>query len=122
MRAPRMARPRRAREAARCAFWHALGLLFRGDVAPAMGWIARGRRVLEDEPHESVAAAWLLILTALPILFQGEAEEAQRGFEEAGAIAEARADADGTMLARLRPGGVPRSQGTRPRGWRSSTR
>jgi hypothetical protein len=24
--------------AARCAFWQALGLFFRGDLAPAMGW------------------------------------------------------------------------------------
>jgi DNA-binding NarL/FixJ family response regulator len=97
--------------AARCALWHALGLLFRGDVAPTMGWIARGRRVLEDEPHDSVAWAWLLILTALPTLFQGEAEEAQRGFEEAVAIAEARADADGTTLARLGLGASLVAQG-----------
>ena len=34
--------------AARCAFWQALGLFFRGDLAPAMGWVARGRRILED--------------------------------------------------------------------------
>ena len=36
-----------AQRAAQCAFWHALGLLFRGDLAPAMGWVARGRRILE---------------------------------------------------------------------------
>jgi hypothetical protein len=26
--------------AARCAFWQALGLFFRGDLAPATGWVA----------------------------------------------------------------------------------
>src|SRR5687768_14360706 len=33
--------------AARCAFWQACGLFFRGELAPAMGWVARGRRALE---------------------------------------------------------------------------
>src|SRR5688500_8595373 len=33
--------------AASCAFWQALGLFFRGDLAPAMGWVARGGRILE---------------------------------------------------------------------------
>ena len=28
--------------AAQCAFWKAVGLFFRGDLAPAMGWVARG--------------------------------------------------------------------------------
>jgi len=56
--------------AARCAFWHALGLFFRGDLAPAMGWVARGRRILEDGRDDSVEQAWLLMLTALPVMFQ----------------------------------------------------
>src|SRR5262245_66695680 len=33
------------RRAARCAFWQACGLLFRGELAPAQGWIARSWRV-----------------------------------------------------------------------------
>ena len=36
-----------AQRAAGCAFWQALGLFFRGDLAPAMGWVARGGRLLE---------------------------------------------------------------------------
>src|SRR3990172_5417748 len=35
---------REAERAARCAFWQALGLFFRGDLAPATGWVARGGR------------------------------------------------------------------------------
>src|ERR687891_2984080 len=31
-----------AEGAARCAFWQALGLFFRGELAPATGWVARG--------------------------------------------------------------------------------
>src|SRR6188474_2185367 len=40
--------------AARCAFWQAIGLFFRGDLAPAMGWVARGGRLLEESRHDSV--------------------------------------------------------------------
>jgi hypothetical protein len=28
----------------------AIGLFFRGDLAPAMGWVARGGRLLEESP------------------------------------------------------------------------
>jgi DNA-binding CsgD family transcriptional regulator len=87
--------------AARCAFWQALGLLFRGDLAPAMGWVARGRRILEDGRHDCVEQAWLLMLTALPVMFQGDAEAADPSFLEAGEIAERFGDADATMFARL---------------------
>jgi hypothetical protein len=56
--------------AARCAFWEALGLFFRGDLAPAMGWVARGGRLLEESRRDCVEQAWLQMLTALPRLFE----------------------------------------------------
>ena len=90
-----------AERAARCAFWQALRLLFRGDLAPAMGWVARGRRILEDARDDSVGQAWLLILTALPTMLQGDAEAAYPGFLEAGEIAERLGDSDATAFARL---------------------
>jgi DNA-binding CsgD family transcriptional regulator len=86
--------------AARCAFGLALGLFFRGDLAPAMGWVARGGRLLEDSRQDSVEQAWLLMLTALPRLFEGDAD-AGPSFIDAGAIAERFADADAAMFARL---------------------
>jgi DNA-binding NarL/FixJ family response regulator len=86
--------------AARCAFWQALGLFFRGDLAPAMGWVARGGRLLEESRPESVEQAWLQMLTALPRLFEGDAD-AYPSFVDAGAIAERFADPDATMFARL---------------------
>ena len=89
-----------AERAARCAFWQALGLFFRGDLAPAMGWVARGGRVLEDSRGESVEQAWLRMLTALPRLFEGDAD-VYSSFVEAGAVAERFADPDATMFARL---------------------
>ena len=90
-----------AERAARCAFWQALGLFFRGDLAPAMGWVARGGRVLEDSRGDCVEQAWLLMLTALPGLFEGDADAAYPSFVEAGEIAERFGDADATMFARL---------------------
>jgi DNA-binding NarL/FixJ family response regulator len=89
-----------AGRAARCAFWHALGLFFRGDLAPATGWVARGGRLLEESDSDCVEQAWLRMLTALPRLFEGDAD-AGSSFVEAGEIAERFADADASMFARL---------------------
>ena len=86
--------------AARCAFWQALGLFFRGDLAPAMGWVARGGRLLEECHRDCVEQAWLGMLVALPRLFEGDADVYPR-FVEAGDIAERFADADASMFARL---------------------
>ncbi|HET6684489.1 MAG TPA: LuxR C-terminal-related transcriptional regulator [Gaiella sp.] len=85
--------------AARCAFWQALGLFFRGDLAPATGWVARGGRLLAER-SECIEHAWLRMLTALPRLFEGEADM-DSIFAEAGEIAERFADADASMFARL---------------------
>jgi DNA-binding NarL/FixJ family response regulator len=90
-----------AERAARCAFWQALGLFFRGDLAPAMGWVARGGRLLDDSRSDCVEQAWLLMLMALPLLFEGDAEAANPSFVEAGEIAERFGDPDATMFGRL---------------------
>jgi DNA-binding CsgD family transcriptional regulator len=87
--------------AAKCAFWQALGLLFRGDLAPAMGWVARGRRVLEDGGLDCAERSWLLVLTALPVMFQGDIETAYRTFLEADEVAERFGDADAVTFARM---------------------
>ena len=93
----RLGEPERA---ARCAFWHALGLLFRGDLAPGMGWVARGRRVLAGSDPECVEHAWLEMLTALPSLFEGDADASQ-SFAEAEELAERLGDHDAATFARL---------------------
>ncbi|MDQ3660472.1 MAG: LuxR C-terminal-related transcriptional regulator [Actinomycetota bacterium] len=87
--------------AARCAFWHACGLFFKGDMAPAMGWVARGRRVLESSQEDCPEQGWLLFLTALPIMFQGDPHTAHSIFEQAGPIAERFNDPDVMTLSRL---------------------
>ena len=89
-----------ADRAAGCAFGHALGLFFRGDLAPATGWVARGSSLLEGSRCDCVEQAWLRMLTALPRLFEGDAD-VYASFVEAGEIAERFADADAVMFARL---------------------
>jgi len=89
-----------AEGAARCAFGHALGLFFRGDLAPATGWVARGGRLVEESRRDCIEKAWLRMLTALPRLFEGDAD-VNASFVEAGEIAERLADADAAMFARL---------------------
>ena len=90
-----------AERAAGCAFWQALGLYFRGDLAPAVGWVARGERLLENARGDCVEQAWLRMLKALPLLFEGDAQTADPSFVEAAEIAERFGDSDATMFARL---------------------
>ena len=87
--------------AARCAFWHACGLFFKGDMAPAMGWVARGQRVLETADEDCPEQGWLLFLSALPIMFQGDPEKAHSSFVQAGEIAQRFNDPDVMTLSRL---------------------
>ena len=90
-----------AERAAACAFWQALGLFFRGDLAPAMGWVGRGGRLLEESRRDCIEQAWLRMLKALPLLFQGDVEAAHRSFVEAGEITDRFGDPDAAMFARL---------------------
>lgn len=94
----RLGEPERA---AGCAFWHALGLFFRGDLAPALGWVARGRRILEDSDAECVERAWLAILTALPSLFGGDADTALPSLVDGEQLARRLGDTDAVVFARL---------------------
>ncbi|MBA2273061.1 MAG: DNA-binding response regulator [Actinobacteria bacterium] len=94
-------RRRDSAAASRCAFWQACGLYFKGEMAPAMGWVARGRHVLEVAEEDCVEQGWLLFLTALPIMFQGDPEKAHSDFVQAGRIAERFADPDVMTLSRL---------------------
>ncbi|MGH2829710.1 MAG: DNA-binding response regulator, partial [Actinomycetota bacterium] len=87
--------------AARCAFWQATCLLFRGEGPPAMGWVARGRRLLEEGGGKSAEHGWLLTLTALPMVFEGDAESALPHFTGAIDIAERLGDKDLGVLASL---------------------
>lgn len=108
----------KAERAAGCALWLALGLFFRGDIAPAIGWVARSERLLKGRDPQCVEAAWLRMLKALPVLFSGAAEPVHGDFIDAGQIAERLGDPGATMVARLCQGYSLIVQGRTPDGTR----
>ena len=84
--------------AARCAFWLALGFVFRGDVGQANAWTARGQRLVQD--RDCAERGYLLVATASQQLHGGHPESAQGPATEAAAIGERCRDADLTAAAR----------------------
>ena len=89
-----------AEAAAQAAFWLALGLIFRHDVARGSGWIARAVRVLDDCGADCVQRGYLHFAEAMRAVVEGDGEAAHRGFADAVAIA-ARFD-DRSLLAMAR--------------------
>lgn len=71
--------------AVRFGFWLALILNVRGDVAIGTGWVARGQRLLENEPAELPERAYLLIHDFFQYLERGDVATA---FETAGRVVE----------------------------------
>ncbi len=62
--------------AAGCAFWLAFTLVNRGDFARAGGWVSRGVELLEHGRIDCVQQGYLLMLTGIQALMQGDAERA----------------------------------------------
>jgi ATP/maltotriose-dependent transcriptional regulator MalT len=60
------------REAVRCAFWLGFHLSNRNDFAQAGGWLARGSRLLDDEPAECAERAYILLPMAFKEIVSGE--------------------------------------------------
>ena len=95
------------RDDRRRAAGHALlvgsGLMFRGEIAPAMGWFTRGGRVLEgcDECPEH---AWLRIWNAFAQMWGGDPEGAQTAFAESAAAGQRCDDVDLLTMSRLGQG------------------
>jgi ATP/maltotriose-dependent transcriptional regulator MalT len=92
-----------ATRAARCAFWLAMALFERGDMAQGGGWLARAERALEDA-GECVERGYVLLPRALQSLGAGDAGAALMLFREAADIASRFREADLTVLAQLGQG------------------
>lgn len=86
--------------AARCAFFLAFSLLSRGDSAQAGGWLARARRILDEEPTDCVERGYILVPEALRIIGEGDIARAEQVLAEAAAIGERFGEADLVNLAR----------------------
>src|SRR5678815_4202159 len=59
-------------EAARSAGWLAFGLLQRGAIAPASGWLARAGRILDEAQLDCVVRGYLMIPSAIQCIMQGD--------------------------------------------------
>jgi DNA-binding CsgD family transcriptional regulator len=90
--------------AARATFWLGMGFLERGEMARGGGWLARGRRLLEETQEDCVEQGYLLAPAAIMSLFEGNPAAAVPIFEEAGAIADRFGDPDAMTLTRLGKG------------------
>jgi DNA-binding CsgD family transcriptional regulator len=86
------------RRAARCAFWLVFHLINQGELAQASGWLARGNRLLEDEP-ECAERGYLLVPVALRQAVAGDHAEAWGTAARAAAIGRRVADPDLVTLA-----------------------
>jgi len=85
--------------AARSAFWLAFGLLQRGALAPASGWLARAERILDEAKVDCVVRGYLLVPVAIQRIMRGDAAAAHSAFTEAGEIAARFGDRDLASLA-----------------------
>ncbi|MEX0657730.1 MAG: hypothetical protein WD080_01215 [Egibacteraceae bacterium] len=66
--------------AVRCAFWLALELFNRGEMARGGGWLARAQRLLDDYGQECVEQGYLLLPLALRTLESGDPVGARETF------------------------------------------
>lgn len=90
--------------AVRCAFWLALGLVHRGEVARGGGWLARAQRLLDDRNLDCVERGFLMVPMALRMIEEGAASEAYAMFGRAGEQGERYGEPDLVTLARLGQG------------------
>ncbi len=85
--------------AARAAFWLAFGLLARGAMAPASGWLTRADRLLDEGAIDCVVRGYLLIPAGIHRVVQGDPGAALELFERAAEIARRFGDRDLAALA-----------------------
>lgn len=90
----------RAARAARCIFWITFGHLNRGEIAPAAGWAARGRRLLDDAQADVVEHGYLLMPVALQQVAARDIEGSAQTLTDVIRIADRFYDADLSALAR----------------------
>ena len=95
-----------SRQAARCAFRVAFALIAAREPTRAGGWVARARRLLEEDRHDCVESGYVMLPQALEQTASGDLAGAETTFAAAERIGERFGDADLTSLARQGRGRV----------------
>ncbi|HET7667332.1 MAG TPA: LuxR C-terminal-related transcriptional regulator [Mycobacterium sp.] len=90
-------------------------LMFRGETAPARGWFARGRRVLEGFA-DCAERAWLITWNAYVQMWDGDPEGALPAFTDSVGFGQRFDDADLLTMSRLGQGMCLVLQGRGPAG------
>jgi DNA-binding CsgD family transcriptional regulator len=101
--------------AAREAVLIGSGLMFRGETAPAMGWFARGGRVLEG-CGDCAEHAWLVTWNAFAQMWGGDPEGALPAFADSVGFGQRFDDSDLLTMSRLGQGMCLVLQGQGPAG------
>jgi DNA-binding NarL/FixJ family response regulator len=93
-------------QAVRAAFWLGLfALTVAGDAAQSAGWLARGWRLLEDDPRDCVEHGYLMNLAALRCLsVEGDPVSGLSTFQQAASIARRFRDPQLIVFARMGEG------------------
>jgi DNA-binding CsgD family transcriptional regulator len=86
--------------AARCAFWLGFILLERGEHAQGSGWLARARRVLDENACDCVERGYLLVPMGIQQGTTRDFDSAYTTFGQAAAIADRFSEQDLITLAR----------------------
>jgi DNA-binding CsgD family transcriptional regulator len=94
------------RQAARSAFWIAFGFLATRELTRASGWVARARRLLDEDRHDCVECGFLLLPQAIEQVVAGDLSGAETTFAAAERLGERFADSDLISLARQGRGRV----------------
>jgi DNA-binding CsgD family transcriptional regulator len=89
--------------AIRCAFWLGFGLILRGEMATAGGWLSRGQRLLDDD-RDIVERGYLLVPVAVHSLYAGDGVTAHDTFAQVYEIARRFDDPDLIALGQLGTG------------------
>jgi DNA-binding CsgD family transcriptional regulator len=91
--------------AARCAFWLAFyALVMQGEPELSAGWLARGRRLLQECELDCAEHGYLLLPAAVRSLHEGDAPGAYAAFAQATEIGERFGDLDLIAFGRLGEG------------------
>lgn len=83
--------------AARFGFWLSLTFLLDGEMARSIGWLARSRRLLDEQRQDCVERGYLMVLEGLVAMGRGDGGAADAAFRQA--ISAARQFNDRNLLA-----------------------